>query len=126
MKVTTGDEPLKLEYKDEDWQTPEGKFILDTILGTDYMAWVTQGKVAVREEEHLGLVDKGVILFRQLMSENISRVQRGEDVFGTVRDAAREPIHIRSEADMGGGWRGFHGGQFGSQEAQAATVAHVG
>jgi 5,5'-dehydrodivanillate O-demethylase len=125
-KVTAGNEPLKLEYEDEDWQTPEGKFILDTILGTDYMAWVTQGKVAVREEEHLGLVDKGVILFRQVMSENISRVQRGEDVFGTVRETNREPIHIRSEADMGGGWRGFHGGQFGSQEAQAATVAPVG
>jgi hypothetical protein len=51
------------------------------------------------------------------MTENIARVQRGENVFGTVRDAGPRRIPIRSEADMDSGWRGFHGPQFGSQEA---------
>jgi 5,5'-dehydrodivanillate O-demethylase len=105
--VKPGEEP-RFESEFEPWHREDGSFITDTILGTDYMAWITQGSVAPRNHEHLGLVDKGVILFRQLLNENIEKVQRGEDPMGTIRDPAQnESIHIRTEADVGGGWRAF-------------------
>ena len=122
-RVANAGEPLTLDANEEPWHTDEGTCILDTILGTDCMAWITPGTVAVREEEHLGLVDTGILLCRQRMTANIARVQRGEDVFGTVRDAGRPPIHLTSAANMGGGWRGVHGPQCGAHEAQAATSA---
>ena len=45
-----------------------GYFILDWTFNQDYMAWVTQGPLARRDQEILGESDKGIILFRkQLM-----------------------------------------------------------
>jgi 5,5'-dehydrodivanillate O-demethylase len=116
-------EPATFDARAEAWGAEDGSFIVDTILGTDYMAWITQGAVAPRDQERLGLVDKGVILFRQLMEENMQRVERGEDPIGVIRDPARnvEPIHIKSETDLGGGWRGFRGGPNTQLEAQAAA-----
>ena len=105
--VKEGEAP-RFEVGQEPWHDEKGGFITDTILGTDYMAWITQGPIAPRNYEHLGLVDKSVILYRQLLSENIAKVQRGEDPLGTIRDPAiNESIHIKTEIDLGGGRRGF-------------------
>jgi 5,5'-dehydrodivanillate O-demethylase len=90
-----------------DWADDEGRFILDTIMGTDMMAWVTQGPVMPRHLEHLGLVDQGVILYRRLLEENMAKVQRGVDPMGLIRDPGRGLVHIVTEADVGGGWRAF-------------------
>ena len=44
-----------------------------------------------RHQEHLGLVDKGVILYRQLLNgDNMAKVERGEDPMGTIRDPAQK------------------------------------
>ena len=55
----------------------------------------------------------------------MEKVSRGEDPLGTIRDPARnaEPIHIRSEADLGGGWRGFRGNGMQQQEMTASIPA---
>jgi 5,5'-dehydrodivanillate O-demethylase len=102
-----GEQP-SVEARELPWADEAGNFILDTIMGTDMMAWVTQGNVGPRNLEHLGLVDQGVILYRRLLEENMAKVQRGEDPMGLVRDPNRGPVHIVTEADMGGGWRAFH------------------
>ena len=46
------------------------------------MAWETQGPVADRGNEHLGESDRGVILFRKLLRDEILAVQNGKDPVG--------------------------------------------
>lgn len=74
----------EVPYKDD-----QGRHIVDTVLGQDMMAWVTQGAIANRTAERLGTTDRGLILFRKLLEEQIAKVERGEDPMGTVRDVAR-------------------------------------
>jgi len=71
---------------------------LDTAPGQDMMAWWTQGPIARRDLERLGVSDEGVILFRKLLEENIDKVQRGEDPMNVFRDAAKnQSIHLQTE-----------------------------
>ena len=67
----------------------DGRLIVDTVLGQDMMAWITQGDITDRATERLGSSDQGIILYRQVLLEQIERVERGEDPMGVVRDAAR-------------------------------------
>jgi 5,5'-dehydrodivanillate O-demethylase oxygenase subunit len=76
-----------------------GRAIGDAVIPQDEMAWIGQGPIMDRTNEHLVTSDKGVILFHNLIWENIDKVERGEDPMGLVRDpAVNEPyIHIRHE-----------------------------
>jgi 5,5'-dehydrodivanillate O-demethylase len=66
--------------------------VVETINGQDMMAWVTQGAISDRTTERLGTSDKGVILFRNLLLEQIDKVERGEDPMGVIRDpSVNEP-----------------------------------
>jgi 5,5'-dehydrodivanillate O-demethylase len=96
-----------LEVRELPWCNDKGEFILDTVLGTDMMAWITPGAIAPRQHEHLGLLDRGIIEYRQMLSENIARVECGEDPLGVIRDPAKASYTYRTEGDLGGGWRGF-------------------
>jgi 5,5'-dehydrodivanillate O-demethylase oxygenase subunit len=71
-------------FKDDD-----GKFRLDIIPAQDALAWESQGAIADRTREHLGAADRGIIMFRKLIREQIERVQRGEDPLGVIRDPAQ-------------------------------------
>jgi 5,5'-dehydrodivanillate O-demethylase len=77
-----------------------GVLVLDTVLGQDMMAWVTQGDVADRTAERLGASDKGVILLRQVLEEQLAKVARGEDPMAVVRDPAQNVcIRVPREDD---------------------------
>lgn len=65
-----------------------GRFVTDYIDGQDMMAWVTQGPVADRSAEHLGASDKGIIMYRQLLLEQLKAVENGEDPMCVIRDPA--------------------------------------
>jgi 5,5'-dehydrodivanillate O-demethylase len=71
-----------------------GRLVVETINGQDMMAWVTQGEISDRTTERLGTSDKGVILFRNLLLEQIEKVERGEDPMGVVRDPAVNQPYI--------------------------------
>ncbi len=60
--------------------------ILDSNSAQDVAAWITQGPIASREKEHLGRSDKGVIMFRRMLEENIRIVEDGGDPLNTFRD----------------------------------------
>jgi hypothetical protein len=53
------------------------------------MAWVGQGPLSDRTQEHLTTSDKGVALYHNLIWENIEKVERGEDPMAVVRDPAK-------------------------------------
>ena len=71
---------------------PFTRFTLDSVQPQDHMAWETQGPIADRTTEHLSYSDRGVVLYRRLLKENIERVQQGLDPFGLVRDPDHEMI----------------------------------
>lgn len=72
----------QLPYLHED-----GSFDVNAVLQQDMMAWVTQGTIADRTVEHLGLSDKGIILYRQVFEEQVRRVEAGEEPMFVYRDA---------------------------------------
>jgi 5,5'-dehydrodivanillate O-demethylase oxygenase subunit len=68
--------------------------LLDNNSGEDMIAWITQGGVADRTMERLGLSDKGIILYRRLLKEQLEKVQAGEDPMNVFRDPAKN-VHIK-------------------------------
>ena len=74
-------------YKDPpDARYPFARNQMSTVPQQDYMVWETQGAVANRTAEHLSFGDRGVVLLRNVLRENIKRVQEGLDPLGLVRD----------------------------------------
>jgi 5,5'-dehydrodivanillate O-demethylase len=67
-----------------------GEFHLSHFASQDHMAWETQGPIADRTDEHLGEADRGVIMFRKLLHEQISAVQNGQDPIGVNFDPAKD------------------------------------
>ncbi len=57
------------------------------------MAWETQGPIMDRGNEHLGASDRGVVLYRQMLRQQIERVQQGLDPLGLIRDP-REIVEL--------------------------------
>jgi 5,5'-dehydrodivanillate O-demethylase len=71
----------------------DGRLVTESISGQDMMVWVTQGAVSDRTTERLGTSDKGIILFRAVLMDQMEKVARGEDPLGVVRDpAVNEPM----------------------------------
>ena len=52
---------------------------LTTFYGQDRVVWETQGAIADRSVETLGATDRGIVLFRRMLAEQIDRVERGEE-----------------------------------------------
>lgn len=64
-----------------------GRFITTHVMNQDFAAWVGQGPVADRTEEHLGESDRGIIMMRRKMLEQIDVVAGGGEPQAVVRDA---------------------------------------
>lgn len=71
---------------------------MDRVDAQDYMAWETQGAIPDRAAERLATSDRGVLLLRQVLRENIERVQQGLDPLGVVRD----PDHSMIDTNLTG------------------------
>jgi 5,5'-dehydrodivanillate O-demethylase len=69
--------------------TPDGEYLLETFFSQDKMAWETAGPIFDRTQEHLGASDRGIIMYRQMLREQIEVVQRGGEPMALVRDPAR-------------------------------------
>jgi 5,5'-dehydrodivanillate O-demethylase oxygenase subunit len=66
---------------------------LMTFYGQDRVVWETQGAVFDRSTETLGASDRGIVMFRRMLEEQIERVERGgEPNVAVVRDPARNTI----------------------------------
>jgi 5,5'-dehydrodivanillate O-demethylase len=63
-----------------------GRVFAPHIVVQDEMAWIGQGAVTDRTNEHLATGDKGILLYRNLLLENIEKVERGEDPMGVIRE----------------------------------------
>jgi 5,5'-dehydrodivanillate O-demethylase oxygenase subunit len=90
------------------WRDDKGDFRLDSVEAQDIFAWVSQGRIADRSREHLGTVDKGVIMIRQMCFDQMERVQNGKDPIGVYRDAdVSEIINLPQESEKFGSGRKY-------------------
>jgi 5,5'-dehydrodivanillate O-demethylase len=66
----------------------EGKYILDYVLAQDMVAWWSQDQIVPREVEKLGESDKGLILYRRMLKEQMKIVEDGGEPINVFRDPA--------------------------------------
>jgi 5,5'-dehydrodivanillate O-demethylase len=103
-----GDPPVEhlAPYKDPpDTLHPFTRFRWEGVQYQDHAMWETQGPISDRTKEHLASSDRGVVLLRRLLREQIERVQRGHDPFGLVRDAD----HPMIDTNLTGEAQGVYG-----------------
>jgi 5,5'-dehydrodivanillate O-demethylase len=86
---------------------PDGTLVVDTVLGQDMMAWVTQGDVSDRTTERLGASDRGIILYRAVLQEHMEKVERGEDPPGVIRDP-EENANLKVHRESGAHYQGTY------------------
>jgi 5,5'-dehydrodivanillate O-demethylase len=87
------------EHRQPQWS------LLDNNSGQDTAMWYTQGPIADRSLERLGDSDRGVILYRKLLKEQLEKAERSEDPMNVFRDPAKNVrIKLRlEEAKLAGG-----------------------
>ena len=92
-----------------------GRILATYINRQDEMAWIAQGPITDRTTEHLVTSDKGILLYRRVLLENVERVGRGEDPLGVVRDPAKNfpMIQIRRGSTYAGFREGIPDAQWG-------------
>lgn len=62
----------------------------------DYEAQVGQGAITFHSEECLAATDRGVVMFRRLLREQIEAVAAGRSPLGVTRDPARALVHVEA------------------------------
>ena len=76
------------------WQGPvkdpaTGRLITSHVMNQDFAAWLGQGRIADRTQEHLGRSDDGIRLMRHSLRKALKAIADGEDPMGLIRDPAR-------------------------------------
>jgi 5,5'-dehydrodivanillate O-demethylase len=78
---------------------PQAHFTMHHVIPQDHMAWETQGPLADRTIEHLSYSDRGVVLLRRVVKEQIEKVQSGEDPLGVQRGENPPMINTNIDED---------------------------
>jgi 5,5'-dehydrodivanillate O-demethylase len=71
------------------------------ILTQDIVMWETQGPISPRHDERLATSDKGIVMLRELMFQEIEKVKQGQDPIGVVRDPNHPIIDTNLENENG-------------------------
>ena len=66
-----------------------GRMLTESIISQDFFVWASQGPVVDRTQEHLAQSDKGVILYRRLLSQQMELALDGGDPMNVFRDPER-------------------------------------
>src|SRR5262245_46784322 len=78
-----------------------GRWISSHVMNQDFIAWVGQGRIADRTQEHLGQSDRGILMQRKRFLQELERVAGGRDPKAVIRDpelnkCVRLPVAHRS------------------------------
>jgi 5,5'-dehydrodivanillate O-demethylase len=119
-----GSAPRPTTVKHTNLFNDEGKIVADNIPAQDMVGWVGQGPISDRTQEHLASSDKGVVLYRKMLIEQMDRVERGEEPMAVIRDPKEnEPmIDIRRERRAWQSFQSQYVNIFG--EVEASIGAH--
>jgi 5,5'-dehydrodivanillate O-demethylase len=89
---TTDVADVEFEYV-PDMTTADGEYDLKSFFSQDQMALETQGAIYDRSNENLGLSDRGIVLYRRMLDEQIALVEQGkEPTLAVVRDPAKNRL----------------------------------
>jgi 5,5'-dehydrodivanillate O-demethylase len=103
-------------FYDAPLRDEDGRHATYYTVGQDFMAWSTQGPLAERHLERLAESDKGIILYRRLLRDQMERVAEGVDPMCVFRDPARNVrIDLESEATFYGRRRRTGAAQYTAQ-----------
>ncbi len=94
-RVEGPDEP-PVNYE-KSWFDEKGEYHLRNFSCQDGMAWETQGRLYDRSKEHLGASDRGILMFREMLRDQIQIVEKGGDPMALVWDA-KDNVSIDLEA----------------------------
>ena len=64
----------------------------DFVLGQDMLMWTAQGELVDRSVEKLAETDRGLILFRKMLEEQMRIVEDGGDPMNAFRDPAENGV----------------------------------
>ncbi len=78
--------------KRTDWN---GRYHMDTFMSRDAMVVETQGALLDRSHERLGASDRGIVMFRKLLQEQIAIVQAGGRPFANIYEPGVQMIDLR-------------------------------
>jgi 5,5'-dehydrodivanillate O-demethylase oxygenase subunit len=81
-------------------QNDLGQFA-DYILAQDMLAWPAQGPIVDRSVERLAGSDRGLLLYRRMLLEEIEKCQRGEDPINVFRDPSKNEYIPLATHDYG-------------------------
>lgn len=65
-----------------------GKYIATHVMNQDFIAWIGQGQIADRTQEHLGSSDRGVVMLRRRFTSDLATIAAGGDPKAIIRDRA--------------------------------------
>jgi 5,5'-dehydrodivanillate O-demethylase len=99
---------------------PNGKVRADWVLGQDQAAWIIQGPITDRTDEHLGATDVGIILFRKILNENLQTLEDGGDPINVHRKE-QDIIYLQQEHSYYPGYTET-GGPFRDMPLEAPLV----
>lgn len=71
-----------------------GKWIDTHVINQDFLAWVGQGRIADRTQEHLGASDRGIVAIRRRFFEEMEAIAAGKEAKGTIRDP-QQNVRVR-------------------------------
>ena len=66
-----------------------GDWITSHVMNQDFVAWIGQGAISDRTQEHLGRSDKGVGMIRRQYQRDLQHIEQGIDPKAIIRDPAR-------------------------------------
>ncbi len=83
----------------------DGKFITTHTTSQDYMVALLQGPIVDRTMENLGESDRGIIMYRRLLKEQMAVAEDGGDPMNVIRDAVdNESLDVQVETVFWGQW----------------------
>jgi 5,5'-dehydrodivanillate O-demethylase len=92
FRVPKGREPYT-QLEIPTWHGPvvdpeTGRWISTHVMNQDFIAWVGQGRIADRTRERLVMSDRGIVMLRKQLHDDLAAIERGVDPLGVIRDPA--------------------------------------
>jgi 5,5'-dehydrodivanillate O-demethylase oxygenase subunit len=90
-----------------------GNYVVDCVGAQDMNAWVSQGDLTDRSQEHLGESDRGIILLRKMLKEQMDLVEDGGEPMNVFRDPKQNQyinLELGSHSAIAEGRGLFHKG----------------
>lgn len=85
-EVIAATDDTYIDQSDEAHRRVEDE-VMSNFFTQDRVVMETQGAIADRSTENLGASDRGIVMYRRMLAEQIDRVERGEDpTLAVVRD----------------------------------------